>query len=154
METNNSWTQPYRDSVSQQLGDSEEVRQDFDPFFTRLNAFAATCSDQADFINKFTTGELFNEYNALMAKHQEKRQQALSKEIVNKTIKETMSPKNIASNMAKQEAHAAASRAVSEVLPDEVNAVRWGGYHAIPVIGPIIGWISNIRWLSRLFRKN
>ena len=60
------------------------------------------------------------------------------------------SPENIAKNMAEQEAHAAANQALSSVLPSEVNALRWGGLNAIPVIGPIFQWISNIKWIASL----
>ena len=40
---------------------------------------------------------------------------------------------------------------VTQMLPDEINSLRWGGLRAIPVIGPIIQWIGNIRWLRSLF---
>lgn len=55
--------------------------------------------------------------------------------------------KEYAKSMAKQDLN----RAVSQVLPDEVNRLRWGGARALPVIGPIVQWIDNVKWLRRLF---
>jgi hypothetical protein len=37
--------------------------------------------------------------------------------------------------------------AISHMLPDEVNRLRWGGARTLPVIGPIIQWIDNIKWI-------
>jgi hypothetical protein len=42
--------------------------------------------------------------------------------------------------------------AISHMLPDEVNRLRWGGARTLPVIGPIIQWIDNIKWIRNMFR--
>jgi len=39
------------------------------------------------------------------------------------------------------------------MLPDEVNEVRWNGGRTLPVIGPIIQWVDNIKWIRRLLGK-
>ena len=67
------------------------------------------------------------------------------KEMQRKQIEDM--PNEYAKSMAKQEVN----RVVSQALPDEVNRLRWGGLRAIPVIGPIVQWIDNIKWLRGLF---
>ena len=52
-----------------------------------------------------------------------------------------------AKSMAKQELGAAVSRA----LPDEVNHLRWAGLRGIPVIGSIVQWLDNIKWIRSMF---
>ena len=56
-----------------------------------------------------------------------------------------------AEDHAKTMAEQKLNEVVTQMLPDEINSLRWGGLRAIPVIGPIIQWIGNIRWLRSLF---
>ena len=84
------------------------------------------------------------------AEKQRQEAEKAAQEAVKQTVKEITSPENIAKNIAENEARGAANRAISEVLPSEVNALRWGGLSAIPVIGPLFSWISNIKWIASL----
>ena len=56
-------------------------------------------------------------------------------------------PKEMAKSMAKQELNAA----VSHALPDEVNQLRWAGLRGVPVIGSIVQWLDNIKWIRNMF---
>ena len=103
--------------------------------------------------NETNTQPVDDAMQQAMAEAEKQKQEAekMAQEAVKQTVKEMTSPQNIAKNMAEQEARGAANRAISEVLPSEVNALRWGGLSAIPVIGPIFSWISNIKWIASLF---
>ena len=51
--------------------------------------------------------------------------------------------------MVEREVHTMAVRA----MPDELRALKFGGLRVVPIIGPIIQWIDNIRWFRTLFGK-
>ena len=62
--------------------------------------------------------------------------------------------KSTAKEHVKSMASIEANAAISHMLPDEVNRLRWGGARTLPVIGPIIQWIDNIKWIKRMFGRN
>ena len=70
---------------------------------------------------------------------------------------EAQMQKDMARDAAKEHAKTVAgqelNRAVSKVLPDEVNQLRWSGLRAIPVVGTIVQWLDNISWIRNMFRK-
>ena len=62
-------------------------------------------------------------------------------------------PKQMAIGAAKSMAEQELNKVVSHALPDEVNRLRWTGARALPIIGPILQWIGNIRWIAGIFGK-
>ena len=145
------WAQPYYDVVGQFRLDAA-AQQDFDEYFTRVNALASSCPDQSAFLNQFMQGPLFNEFNQLMEKYQ---QQFVTPS--GETVEEAAatlrreSAEASAADHAKTMAEQKLNEVVSQVLPDEINRLRWGGLRAIPVIRPIMQWIDNLQWLRGLF---
>ncbi|MBQ8712149.1 MAG: hypothetical protein IJ551_04915 [Prevotella sp.] len=148
------WTQPYREVVEQQFRLDEASRAVFGEFFARLDKMAASSEDQAAFANQFMASPLYAEYTGLFQKY--------SKFVVapdGKTVTETSAslrsqaaqavPGMMASSAVKREAN----RIVSEMLPDEVNRVRWAGLRALPVIGPIVQWMDNLNLLRNFFKR-
>jgi len=152
MATVHPWAKPFHDVVAQQYRLDAAAQQDFDAFFARVNAMASSSADQGTFVTQFTQSPLFTEYNQLLEKYQ---QQALTS--TGQTVAEAAqsmreeSARLSAEDHAKTKAEQKLNEVVTQMLPDEINSLRWGGLRAIPVIGPIIQWIGNIRWLRSLF---
>ena len=145
---------PYRDSLEQQYRLDDAARKEVDDFFVRLEQMASTCKDPADFTTRFTQGPMFQEYNGFFVKFQ-KMALTTSGETVEEATK-TMQKENArisAEENAKDMVKREAKIAVSQMLPDEVNRLRWGGARTLPIIGPIIQWIDNIKWVRRMFNK-
>lgn len=151
---NDAWIKPYRDVVEQQFRLTDEARRDFDDLYGRMGALAAQCPDQAAFATQFMQSPLYGEYTQMFQKYQKlivtpdgktvsETKQAIEKE------NKSSSAKEYVKSMASIEAKAA----ISHMLPDEVNRLRWGGLRVVPVIGPIIQWIDNIQWVRRMFSK-
>lgn len=149
------WIKPYRDTLEQQYRLDSAAQQEVDEFFGRLEQMASTCKDPAEFTNQFMQGPMFKEYNGFFTKFQ-KMAVTASGETVEEAVK-TMQKENRESS-AKEYAKDMASReakiAISQMLPDEVNRLRWGGARTLPVIGPIIQWIDNFKWFRRMFNKD
>ena len=57
-----------------------------------------------------------------------------------------------AGEFAKSATRRELNRVVTQMLPDEVNRLRWAGARALPVIGPLVQWIDNIQWVRRLLK--
>ena len=78
---------------------------------------------------------------------------AKAQEEAKKMVKEQQkeAAKGAAGEMAKSMTERELNRVVSQALPDEVNALSWGGLRSIPVIGSIVQWIDNIQWIRNLF---
>lgn len=148
------WIKPYRDVVEQQFRLDDAARKDVDDFFARLEQMAAGQRDQAAFATAFMQSPLYQEYTGLFTKYQ---QMVVTQS--GETVKEaaaTMkkdSAKGLPGEYAKDMATREVKAAVSHMLPDEVNRLRWAGARALPVIGPIVQWIDNINWLRRLFGR-
>ena len=97
---------------------------------------------------------LYGEYTQIFQKYQ--------KLIITpdgKTITETeqdikqQQVKSGAKEYAKSMVGIEVNAAISHMLPDEVNRLRWGGMRVLPVIGPVIQWIDNIQWVRRMFGR-
>ena len=154
METHHLWTKPYHYLVEQQYSLSAAGQKEFDSFFLKLDQLAYSSPDQAAFNNQLMQGPLFQEYNTLLGKYancvvnaqgQSIDEQVAEMQAENRRI----SAEEHAKSMAEREVKAA----ISHALPDEVNRLRWAGARALPVIGPIIQWIDNIRWIKNMFKK-
>lgn len=152
MATNHEWVKPYHDVIDAQYKLDETGKQEFDAYFARVDAMAATCSDQAAFTQQFMQSPLYQEYTQLMQKYQ--------KQVITptgQTVGETTADmgkhqsSNMAGEYAKSMAEQEVNRVVSQALPDEVNQLRWAGVRGIPVIGSIVQWLDNIAWVRRLF---
>lgn len=151
---NESWIKPYRDIVEQQFRLTDEARGDFDNLFNRMGALAAQCPDQAAFATQFMQSPLYGEYTQMFQKYQKLIITPDGKTVTDteKDIKKQQA-KSGAKEYVKSMASIEAKAAISHMLPDEVNRVRWGGMRVLPVIGPIIQWIDNIQWVRRMFSK-
>jgi len=148
------WVKPYRDTVEQQFSLNEEARQVVNNLFERIEQMAAACPDQMAFSNQFLKSELYTEYTQLFTKFQKQinmPEGVTTGEAFNALDNQSKSSmaKEYAKSMAKQKAN----EVISQMLPDEINRLRWGGARTLPVIGPVIQWIDNIKWLRRLFGK-
>lgn len=142
------WIKPYRDAVEQQIRLDGDARRDVDAYFARVEEFANGCTDHADFATKFMQSPLYQEYSGLFVKHQN-RFVTSTGETVEEAV-ETMQreSREISDRERKKEmAEIEMNAAISHMLPDEVNRLRWGGARTLPVIGPIIQWIDNIKWI-------
>lgn len=148
------WIKPYRDVVEQQFRLDDAAQQDVDGFFARLEQMAAGQKDQAAFATAFMQSPLYQEYTGLFTKYQKMvvTQTGETVEEAAKTMKKD-SAKELPGEYAKDMATREVKAAISHMLPDEVNRVRWAGARALPVIGPIVQWIDNIEWLRRLFGR-
>lgn len=151
---NENWLKPYRDAVEQQFRLTDEARRDIDDLFRRIGDLAAHCADQASFTTQFMQSPLYGEYTQIFQKYQ--------KLIITpdgKTITETeqeikqQQVKSGAKEYAKSMVGIEVNAAISHMLPDEVNRLRWGGMRVLPVIGPVIQWIDNIQWVRRMFGR-
>ena len=149
-----AWVKPYRDVINTQYKLDEAGKQEFDAYFARVEAFAATCSDQAAFTTQYTQSPLYQEYTQLMQKYQ--------KQVVTpdgRTVGEAtanagkIKPGNMAAECAKSMARQEVNSAVRQVLPDEVNQLRGAGLRSIPVIGSIIQLLDSIKWFRNLFGR-
>ena len=149
-----AWLKPYRDSLEQQYRLTPEAQRDVDAFFDRLEQMAMKCKDQGEFSTLFIQDPMFQEYNSFFTKYQ-KMALTPSGETVEEA-KSTMQKENAASTAkehVKSMVEIEANATISHLLPDEVNRLRWGGARTLPVIGPIIQWIDNIKWFRRMFGK-
>ncbi|MBR4388312.1 MAG: hypothetical protein IKT00_03935 [Prevotella sp.] len=128
-----------------------EGTAEVDALFSKMEQLAMQCGDQATFEQQMATSPLSQEYNNLMAKYSKYY-------LVNgQTTDENLSDmkKQAAASAAKEavksgverELHIAAVRA----MPEPLRELKFGGLRVVPVIGPIIQWIGNIRWIYRLF---
>ena len=150
-----AWIQPYKDSYCQQYRLTDEAQREVDAFFNRLEQMAMKCPDQATFTNLFMQDPMYQEYLSFFTKYQN-----MCVTQTGETVDEALSTmkKENAKSSAKEFVRSTASReahiAVSQMLPDEVNRLRWGGARTLPIIGPIIQWVDNIKWLRRLFGRN
>lgn len=149
-----SWTKPYRDVIEQQFRVDDSMRTVLDDFFSRLDQMAADSDDQTAFAQRFMASPLYTEYTDLFQKY--------SRQIVNadgmtsdeqKASLEKQALKAMPAMEAKAFAEREANRIVSQMLPDEVNHLRWAGLKALPVIGPILDWMDDIFQLKRIFRR-
>lgn len=155
--SSNPWTKPYRDVVELQFRLSDEARQEVDGLFLRIDALAAQSPDQMTFINQFMASPLYAEYSQLFQKYQGQMIGADGQSLDDtKKQMEKEAAKSGAKEYVKSMATIEAKAAISHMLPDEVNRLRWGGLRVVPVIGPIIQWMDNIQWLRRLLgsKKN
>ncbi len=148
------WIKPYRDALEQQYKLTAEAQKDVDDYFERLEQMARQCKDQAEFTTLFLEDPMYKEYNSLFVKYQKMALTGTGETI--EEAKDTMRKESAAAS-AKEHVKSMAERevnaAISHLLPDEVNRLRWGGARTLPIIGPIIQWIDNIKWLRRMFGK-
>ncbi len=146
------WVKPYRETVEHQFKLNEEAEKEFNSLFERMEQMAAGCPDQMTFANEFLKSELYTEYTQLFTKFQkiittpDGVTTGESLNALDKQSKGSMA-KEYAKSMAKQKVN----EVVSQMLPDEINRIRWAGARALPIIGPVIQWIDNIKWLRNLF---
>lgn len=148
------WIKPYRDAIDLQFRLDEAAQRDVDQFFGRVGQMAAGYADQAAFATAFMQSPLYQEYTSLFTKYQ-KMVVTQSGETVDEatvTMKKTAA-KSAAKEHVKSMAGIELNAAISHMLPDEVNRIRWAGARALPVIGPIVQWIDNIKWLRRLLGR-
>lgn len=149
------WIKPYKDALVSQYRLTDEAQRDVDSFFTRLEQMAAKCPDQGTFTTLFLQDPMYQEYNGFFTKYQ-KMALTQSGETIDEAVvtmrreSDEISARENAKEMVEREVNAA----VSHMLPDEVNRLRWGGARTLPIIGPIIQWIDNIKWVKRMFGKN
>lgn len=152
MATHHLWTKPYHDVVEQQYRLDAAGQQEFEAFFVKLDQLAYSCPDQGAFSNQLLQGPLYQEYNALLMKYQ-KCVVAPNGQTTDQQVADMRSQAaadgagEFVESMARREVNAA----ISHALPDEVNRIRWAGARALPVIGPIIQWLDNIRWFRSMF---
>lgn len=149
------WIKPYRDSLVTQYRLTDEAQREVDAYFVRLEQMAAKCPDQTTFINLFMQDPMYQEYLSFFTKYQSMCV-TQSGETVDQAVS-TMKKENAKSTArehVKSMASIEANAAISHMLPDEVNRLRWGGARTLPVIGPIIQWIDNIKWIKRMFGRN
>lgn len=154
MATHHLWTKPYHDVVEQQYRLDAAGQQEFDAFFAKLDQLAYSSPDQGAFNNQLMQGPLFQEYNALLGKYANcvvnAQGQSIDEQVAEmKAENRRISAQEHAKSMAEREVKAA----ISHALPDEVNRLRWGGARTLPIIGPFIQWIDNIRWIKNMFKK-
>lgn len=154
MATHHLWTKPYHDVVEQQYRLDAAGQQEFDAFFTKLDQLAYSSPDQGAFFNTLMQSPLYQEYNGLLQKYQHcvvvQGGQTTSEQIAEmQRLNAATSAGEHIKSMAEREVNAA----ISHALPDEVNRLRWGGARTLPIIGPIIQWVDNIRWIRNMFRK-
>ena len=148
------WIKPYRDAIDQQYKLDDVAQQDVDFFFTKLEKFAAGFPDQGSFATQFLQSPLYQEYTNLFTKYQQMGITPSGETVEQAT--ETLKRENREASMEehiKSTAEREARIAVTRMLPDEVNEVRWNGGRTLPVIGPIIQWVDNIKWIRRLLGK-
>ena len=148
------WLKPYRDIIDQQFQLTPGARQDVDAFFSRLEQKAAECSSQAAFATAFMESPMYQEYTNLFTKYSKMVTTATGEtaEEATKTMKK-QAAKSAATGYVSSMANQEVNIAVSHMLPDEINQLRWGGLRAIPIIGPIVQWIDNIEWIRRILKK-
>lgn len=154
MASHHPWTKPYRDVVEQQYLLDAPAQQAFDAFFARVDEMAGGCGDQGAFVSEFLKSPLYSEYNQLLGKYMH-----LAKSSTGQTLEDTaeslrresdeISAKEHAKTMAEQKLN----EVVSQMLPPEINQLRWGGVRTLPVIGPVIQWINNLKFLRNMFGK-
>lgn len=148
------WIKPYRDVVEQQFRLDAAAKEEAETFFTRLGQLAATCNDQGTFATTFMQSPLYQEYTNLFQKFQKF---ALTSSGETTTEAASSMKKEAAASAAGEYAKSTARRelntAISHMLPDEVNRIRWAGARALPVIGPVIQWIDNLRWVRRMLDR-
>lgn len=74
----------------------------------------------------------------------EQKQQELQREAL----------KDMAKEQVKSAARREMNRVVSQMLPDEVNRLRWAGLaRNIPVVSDVVQWLDNVQWLRRLLTR-
>ena len=148
------WIKPYRDAIDQQYKLDDVAQQDVDFYFTKLEKYAAGFPDQGSFATQFLQSPLYQEYTNLFTKYQQMGITSSGETVEQAT--ETLKRENREASMEehiKSTAEREARIAVTRMLPDEVNEVRWNGGRTLPVIGPIIQWVDNIKWIRRLLGK-
>lgn len=142
------WIKPYRDGVEQQIRLDGDARRDVDAYFTRVEEFAMGCADHADFATKFMQSPLYQEYSGLFVKYQNLVVTGTGETVEEAVVSMQRQSREISDReRAKEMAEVEMNAAISHMLPDEVNRLRWGGARTLPVIGPIIQWIDNIKWI-------
>ena len=130
-----------------------EGKAEVESLFAQLEKLASGCANQGVFEQQLAASPLSQEYNNLLAKYAkffmtndkttDEQVQDLQKIAAQSAAQEQVE------SMVKRELHTAAMQA----LPDEVREFKFGGLRVVPVIGPIIQWIDNIKWISRLFGR-
>lgn len=148
------WVKPYTQVVEEQFQLDDNAQQAFNSLFDRVGKLADTCTDQASFSKQFIESPLYEEYMGLFQKYSSqsvamggKTPEDLKKEVAKETIKSM--PAMIAQNFALRQVN----RIITRMLPDEINRLRWTGARGLPIIGPIIQRIDEVRWISRLIGK-
>ena len=124
-----------------------------DALFAQLEQLASGCADQGTFEQQLAASPLSQQYNDLLARYAkyfmtngkttDEQVEDLQAAAAQSAAQDHME------SMVKRELHTAAMQA----LPDEVRQLKYGGLRVVPVIGPIIQWIDNIKWISRLFGR-
>ncbi len=154
MATYHVWTKPYHDVVEQQYRLDAQGQQEFDAFFAKLDQFAYSCPDQGAFTNQLLQGPLYQEYNSLLQKYSRFAVNPAGQTIDDQVDEiKKINHENWVAEQAKTGVEREVNAAISHMLPDEVNRLRWSGARALPIIGPIIQWVDNIRWLRNIFGK-
>lgn len=154
METNHPWTKPYRDYVEQQYRLDDAARREFSEFFGRLDGMAVASTDQGAFVTQFLKSPLYTEYNELLGKFL-----PMALAATGETVEEAAATMRKESARISAEEHAKTmaeqkfSEVITQVLPDELNSLRRSGLRTLPVIGPILQWIGNFRWLQGMIKK-
>ena len=111
------------------------------------------CADHADFATKFMQSPLYQEYSGLFVKYQNLVVTGTGETVEEAAESMQRQSREISDReRAKEMAEVEMNAAISHMLPDEVNRLRWGGARTLPVIGPIIQWIDNIKWIRNMFR--
>lgn len=148
------WLQTRRQIVENNYRLPPEATAEVETLFSKMEQLAMTCLDQTMFENQMSAGPLAMEYNNLLAKYAQyyvvngqvgsERLSSMQKESA------AAAAADHAKSMVEREIHTMTVQA----MPEELRALKFGGLRVVPVIGPIIQWIDNIRWIRALFGRN
>ncbi len=128
-----------------------EGTAEVDALFSKMEQLAMQCGDQATFEQQMASSPLAQEYNNLMAKYSQYYV------IQGQTTTEHLSTmkKEAAKSAAKEAVKSGIERelhiAAVQAMPEPLRELKFGGLRVVPIIGPIIQWIGNIKWIYRLF---
>lgn len=127
-----------------------EGTAEVDALFSKMEQLAIQCGDQATFEQQMASSPLAQEYNNLMAKYSQYYV------IQGQTTTEHLSTmkKEAAKSAAKEAVKSGIERelhiAAVQAMPEPLRELKFGGLRVVPIIGPIIQWIGNIKWIYRL----
>lgn len=118
--------------------------------FERIEAFAATCKDRADFEGKFINSPLSEEYNGLCAEFTPYANRPEDMPTKEEYIKEMASHEM---ERMGDEAKTELRGAIFRMMPEKIRYWMVGGIYKIPILGDILGAKNNQEQLDRFFGK-